>query len=69
MVAQGKRILALDESGDLFLIDANPEAFRPIDRKVVAENECWAHVAVSGETVLVRDLSGITAFKWSNEIY
>ncbi|MCA9253561.1 MAG: PQQ-binding-like beta-propeller repeat protein [Phycisphaerales bacterium] len=67
MVAQGKRILALDESGDLFLIDANPEAFRPIDRKVVAENECWAHVAVSGETVLVRDLSGITAFKWSNE--
>ncbi|GJM24552.1 MAG: hypothetical protein DHS20C16_09670 [Phycisphaerae bacterium] len=68
MVAQGKRILVLDERGELLLIAANPEAFQLIDRKAVAENECWAHVAVSGTTVLVRDLAGITAFEWSNQI-
>ncbi len=60
------RILAIDERGELFLFNANPEAFQLIDRKVVAKNECWSHVAVSGKTALSRDLAGITAFEWLN---
>jgi hypothetical protein len=30
----------------------------------VADAESWAHLAVSGGDLFVRDLAGITAFAW-----
>ena len=69
MVAQGDRILALDETGDLRLIRATPEQYSQLGEAKVAETESWAHVAVAdapggGTEIHVRDLSGITAWRW-----
>lgn len=65
MVVNGDRMVALDERGELLLIAADTRAFRLLDRKKVAKAECWAHLAISGDMVLVRDLRGLSAFRWT----
>jgi outer membrane protein assembly factor BamB len=64
MVAQKDRILALDENGELLLIHATPEKFDLLDRKKVSTSEAWAHVAVVGDEVYVRDLQGLSVYQW-----
>jgi outer membrane protein assembly factor BamB len=64
LVAQGDRILALDETGDLRLIRATPEQYSLLGEAKVAEEESWAHLAVEGEELYVRDLEGLTALRW-----
>lgn len=64
MIANRDRILALDQRGELLLVAADPEAFRLLDRREVAESESWAHLAVAGDQVFVRDLKGLSSFKW-----
>ncbi|MBK8267215.1 MAG: PQQ-like beta-propeller repeat protein [Planctomycetes bacterium] len=64
MVANRDRILALNQRGELLLIAADPKKFRLLDRREVAGAESWAHLAVSGDMVFVRDLLGISAFVW-----
>ena len=64
MVASGDRILALDETGTLRLIRATPEAYTLLGEAKVAEEEAWAHLAVAGGDLFVRDLEGITAYSW-----
>ena len=64
MVAQGDRILALDETGDLRLIRATSERYTLLGEAKVAEQESWAHLAVIGNELYVRDLEGITAWRW-----
>lgn len=64
MVANGKRILALDDLGELLLIEADPEEFKLIDRLEVAGRPTWAHLAVCGSELYVRDLKGLTMFEW-----
>jgi outer membrane protein assembly factor BamB len=64
MAVQENRILALDERGELLLIEAAPDEFRLLDRKEVSDNECWAHVAVSNSEIFVRDLGGVSLFDW-----
>ena len=46
LVAQGSRILALDETGDLRLIQAAPASFTLVGAARVAAEESWAHLAV-----------------------
>jgi outer membrane protein assembly factor BamB len=64
MVAAGDRILALDETGVLRLVKATPEAYTQLGEAKVAEEESWAHLAVAGSELFVRDLEGITAYAW-----
>jgi outer membrane protein assembly factor BamB len=64
MVAQGDRILALDETGDLRLIRAKPEEFELLGEAKVAAEESWAHLAIEGQDLYVRDLKGLTASRW-----
>jgi outer membrane protein assembly factor BamB len=64
LVANGRRILALDETGDLRLIEASPESFQLLGEAKVAEEESWAHLAVEGRDLYVRDLKGLTAYEW-----
>lgn len=64
MAVQENRILALDERGELLLIEAVPDEFRLLDRKQISDKECWAHVAISNNEILVRDLGGVTLFDW-----
>jgi len=64
LVANGDRILALDERGTLYLLRANPEKFDLLDERKVSDAEAWAHLAVCGDEVYVRDLAGLTVYRW-----
>jgi outer membrane protein assembly factor BamB len=67
LVAQGERILGLDERGELLLMAADPEGFRLLARRSVSEQECWGHVAVAGGRVYVRELRGLSAWDWGGQ--
>lgn len=64
LVAQGDRILALDQRGQLFLLRANQERLEQLDSRKLTEAETWAHLAVAGDQVLVRELNALSAFRW-----
>jgi len=63
MVANGKQILALDERGVLRLIRANPAEFELLDERKVSDIS-WAHLAVCDDEVFVRELNGLTVYRW-----
>jgi len=62
-VTDGSKILALDQKGELLLINANPEKFELIDSRKVAEDS-WAHIAVSGNEIFVRALNDLAVYRW-----
>ncbi|MFO0846761.1 MAG: PQQ-binding-like beta-propeller repeat protein [Gemmataceae bacterium] len=64
MVAQGDKILALDQRGVLMLLRADPDRFTRLDEKRVSEQETWGHLAVAGDELFVRELKGLAAFRW-----
>ena len=64
MVAQGDKILALDETGDLRLIRASPEKYDLVGEAKVAAEESWAHLGVNGDELYIRDLEGLSAYRW-----
>lgn len=65
MVAQGDRILALDASGSLLLMQADTTAFTALGQVTVSESEAWAHLAVSGNEVVVRELNGLSLHRFA----
>jgi outer membrane protein assembly factor BamB len=67
MVAQGDRILVLNDDGRLLLLRANPKEFDLLgEARAIADKKdwAWAHLAVAGRELYVRDLTGVTAFRW-----
>lgn len=64
MVTDGKKILALDQTGDLLLIKANPEKFELLDSRKVADDS-WAHIAVSGHEIFIRALDHLAVYRWN----
>ena len=64
LVANGDRILALDERGDLLLIRATPEKFDLLDERKISDDPAWAHLAVCGHEVFVRELNAMAAYRW-----
>ena len=67
MVANGDRILALDERGDLMLIKANTEKFELLATRKISNSPSWAHIAVAGEDIYIRELNSLVAYCWSSE--
>jgi outer membrane protein assembly factor BamB len=67
LVAQGDRILALDQRGQLYLFRANREKFDPLDQRKLTDAETWAHLAVVGDELYVRELNALSAFRWSRD--
>jgi outer membrane protein assembly factor BamB len=69
MVAQGDKILTLGDDGVLRLFAANPEAETPLGEVSLlppgSDDATWAHLAVAGEQCFVRDLTGVTAYRWT----
>ena len=61
---QKDRILALDQRGELFLIHATPEKFELLDSRKISDQETWGHLAVVGDQVFIRELNGISAYRW-----
>lgn len=64
LVAQKDKIMALDAKGDLLLIRANPEKFDLLGSRKVSDDETWAHLAVSGDELYVRELNAIAKYRW-----
>lgn len=66
LVAQKDLILALDQRGELLLLKANPKKFELLDQRKVSDQETWAHLAVCGDGVFVRELNALGVFVWKN---
>jgi len=64
MVVQGQTILALDERGDLLLIQANPQKFELLDSRHISDEPTWAHLAVCGSEIFVRSLNAQIVYQW-----
>lgn len=64
MAVRGDRILALDQKGVLYLVRATPDKFDLIDQRKISDFDTWAHLAVCGDEVFVRDLKGVAAYRW-----
>ena len=62
MIADGNKVLALTDSGNLMLLDGQSDEYALLDQLNVAEN-AWAHVAVSGDYLVVRDLGALKVFQ------
>lgn len=65
MIARDNKILALDEKGILRLINANPESLEIVSERELGTNECWAHLAISGDRVIIRSLNALEVFQWA----
>ncbi len=63
MIHHDGKILALDETGDLLLVRANPEKFEVLDSMKVADN-AWAHLALHQGKLIVRDLNALKVYDW-----
>ncbi len=66
LVAQGNRILALDERGILFLIQADTKDLEILSERKVSDQDTWAHVAVADSQVFVRELNALSVFDWTD---
>ena len=66
LVANGDRLLALDERGILYMLHATPEKYEKLDERKVSSAETWAHLAVGGDELFVRELNAITAWRWKS---
>lgn len=64
LVLLDDRILALDERGLLLLFKADPAGFRQLAEQRVSESETWAHLAIAGTDLAIRDLKGISVWSW-----
>jgi outer membrane protein assembly factor BamB len=64
MVAHGDSILALDQRGILYLLEANPRKFTLLGQRKVSDQETWAHLAVCGDELYVRELRALAAYRW-----
>lgn len=66
LVAQQDLILALDQKGELLLLKANPKEFELLGQLKVSDQDTWAHLAVCGDEVFVRELTALSVFRWKN---
>jgi outer membrane protein assembly factor BamB len=64
MAVRDGKILALDERGQLLLIKASPEKFELLDSKEISNSPTWAHIAVAGNELFIRELNAVTAYRW-----
>jgi len=68
MVSDGDRILALDETGVLYLVNANPEKFEVLSSHKLGTSNTWAHIGIANNHILIRDLSQLICLKWKKDI-
>jgi len=64
LVTDGKKILALDQKGELLLIKASPTSFELLDRRQVADDS-WAYLAVSGRELFIRALDKLLVYEFT----
>lgn len=65
-VHRGDRILALDQRGILLLLKANPNKFELLDERKISDDETWAHLAVAGNELYIRELNALAVYRWQS---
>jgi outer membrane protein assembly factor BamB len=63
MAVRKDKILALDDRGQLLLVKASPAKFELLDSREISTSPTWGHIAVAGDEIFVRELTGITAYR------
>lgn len=64
MVSNKKEILALDENGDLFLIEPNTNKLVIKESREISKQPAWAHLALADNQLFVRELKAIACYQW-----
>ncbi len=64
MISNGDVILALDQTGILYLMDVDTSGLKILDKRKISDGETWAHVAMGGNEIFVRSLNELSAFQW-----
>ncbi len=62
LISDGANLLALTNDGTLMLVDGQSDEFRVIDKMKVADDS-WAHLAISGPFLIVRDLKELKVYR------
>lgn len=65
LVARGDRILALDQRGVLLSLRANREKLDILAQRQLTAAETWAHLAVAGNQLFIRELNALSAWQWT----
>ena len=65
LASDGRLILGLDQRGELVMFRAAPTKFELLGRRKVARQETWAHLAVAGNQLFVRELKAISCWRWA----
>ena len=60
MTRAGEVLFSLQEDGELVILRASQTGFEPLRRYTVAEAATWAHPAISGNRIFVKDVSTLT---------
>jgi len=53
------------DNSSTFLFRANKEKFDLLDQRKLTNAETWAHLAVAGDELFVRELNALVAYRWS----
>jgi outer membrane protein assembly factor BamB len=61
-VLAGRRLVCLNERGDLLLIAASPDGYRELGQSKLADGETWTSPAIVGSRLYIRSSQGLRAF-------
>jgi hypothetical protein len=64
IVASGDLLLLSTTNGELIVARADPAGFKEIKRYRTAESAVWAHPAIVGRTVLIKDVDKLICWGW-----
>ncbi len=67
MAVNKNKILALNQKGELLLIDAKPERFQLLDLRKISKEDTWGHLAVAGDQIFVRELKAVAVYRWREQ--
>ena len=64
LVSNGEEILALDEDGTLYRIEANPDQLLIKEEREISKSPTWSYPAFAGRQMFVRELESIVCYTW-----
>jgi outer membrane protein assembly factor BamB len=67
LVVAGGRVLAQTDKGELIVFDPCADQFRPLARYKIADKPTWAHPAVVGRQIVVKDRDSLALWTVASE--
>ena len=67
-VATGRELWTSDKSfGKYWSLVAQGDRILALDQRKLTDAETWAHLALAGDELFVRELNGLIAYRWNRE--